>query len=239
MEIIVAISILSILAATLAMRAGGMIDKGKTTKIVGLANTFKTVCASYHSDVGSYPREYANSTAANRRLSAKQATTGWSGPYIESPLTPGQNPFGGTVHLYDVVTAGNKIPGFDTDGDGTLDVKAGASMLYFSKVPAAAAEAIDDTIDRDLKGTWSNAHRERDTSSDVVVSIRSRSRLGASHATIHNTASRSVGPARVARAAHAHLDEAKLEIPGMSKGVRRCRQVTWTTSICLGRAAQV
>jgi hypothetical protein len=31
----------------------------------------------------------------------------------------------------------------------------------------------------------------------------------------------------------------KLEIPGMSKGVRRCRQVTWTTSIWLGRAARV
>jgi type II secretory pathway pseudopilin PulG len=161
MEIIVAISILSILAATLAMRAGGMIDKGKTAKIVGLANTFKTVCASYNADVGSYAREYANSSAGNRRLSATQTTAGWSGPYIESPLTPGQNPFGGTVHLYDVVTAGNKIPGFDTDGDGTLDVKAGANMLYFSKVPAAAAEAIDNTIDRDLKGTWDKAGRVR------------------------------------------------------------------------------
>lgn len=161
MEIIVAISILSILAATLAMRAGGMIDKGKTAKVVGLASTFKTVCASYHSDVGSYAREYANSSNGNRRLSSKQTSPGWSGPYLESPLTPGQNPFGGTVHLYDNVKAGNKINGFDIDGDGTLDVKTTGNCLYFSKVPPEAAQAIDSSIDRDLKGTWNAAGRVR------------------------------------------------------------------------------
>ncbi|MFT7669168.1 MAG: type II secretory pathway pseudopilin PulG [Planctomycetota bacterium] len=161
MEIIVAVSILSILAATLATRAGGMIEKGKVTKIVGLADTFKTVCASYHADVGSLPREYANSSAGNRRLSASQSSAGWSGPYLEAPLTPGQNPFGGTVHLYDTVKAGNKIPGFDTDGDGTLDLKGTGNMLFFSKVPAEAAEAIDNTIDRGLNGTWNEAGRVR------------------------------------------------------------------------------
>lgn len=161
MEIIVAISILSILAATLAMRAGGMIDKGKTSKVIGLSNTFKTVCASYHADVGTYAREYANSSAGNRRLSAKQTAPGWSGPYIESPLTPGQNPFGGTIHLYDTVKAGNRIPGFDVDGDGTLDVKDAANMLYLTKVEEAAATAIDSSIDRDLKGSWDKAGRVR------------------------------------------------------------------------------
>lgn len=161
MEIIVAISILSILAATLAMRAGGMIDKGKTAKVVGLASTFKTVCASYHADVGTYAREYANSSNGNRRLSVKQNSAGWSGPYLESPLTPGQNPFGGTVHLYDNVKAGNRIPGFDVDGDGTLDVKTNANMLFFTKVPPEAAESIDGSIDRDLKGNWEKNGRVR------------------------------------------------------------------------------
>ncbi len=161
MEIIVAISILSILAATLAMRAGGMIEKGKTAKVVDLASTFKTVCATYHADVGGYAREYANSGKNNRRLSAKQNSTGWSGPYLESALTPGQNPFGGTIDLYDNVRTGNKIPGFDVDGDGSLDVRGDGNVLYLSEVPREAAEAIDASIDRDLNGAWNKRGRVR------------------------------------------------------------------------------
>lgn len=160
-EIIVGISFISILAGTVAMRSGGMIDRGKTSEVVSLARTFKAVCASYHADVGSYAREYANSSAGNRRLSADQPFNGWSGPYIESPLAPAQNPFGGTLHLYDNVRAAGRIPGFDVDGDGRLDVKGTGNMLFLTKVEHEDAEAIDKSIDGSLAGYWSKAGRVR------------------------------------------------------------------------------
>jgi len=160
-EILVAISVIAILAGTVAMRSGGMVDRGKTSEVVRLAKTFKDVCASYHADIGSYAREYANSSAGNRRLSAEQSFNGWSGPYIESPLSPGQNPFGGTMHLYDHVRAGGRVPGFDVDGDGTLDIKGAGNMLFFTRVEHDAAAAIDKSIDGRLDGYWSKAGRVR------------------------------------------------------------------------------
>jgi len=160
MEIIVAVSILSILAATLAMRAGGMIDKGKTAKVIELTSTFKTVCATYHADVGSLPHEYSGYQANHRHLSGTQSANGWDGPYLEAPLTHAQNPFNGQMHLYDRATV-HGLSGFDVDGDGTDDVTGDANVLYLSNVPADAAQTIDTRIDQGIPGTWSSSGRVR------------------------------------------------------------------------------
>ena len=161
MEVIVAVSILSILAGALALRAGGMIDKGKATKVVNMVGTFKTACAAYHADVGSYAHEYSGYKANHRHLSGTQKKAGWSGPYVESPRTHGQNPFGGQMHLYDRVTAGSRIEGFDVDGDENLDVTGSANMLWLSKVPPDSAKQIDSTLDRGLPEKWQNTGRVR------------------------------------------------------------------------------
>ncbi len=159
MEIIVAVSILSILAGALAMRAGGMIEKGKSGKVINLISTLKTACAAYNVDTGNFAREYSGYAAAHRKLSGTQTEAGWSGPYIEGPLTHAQNPFGGSMHLYDSVVAGSWITGFDVDADGTDDVTSSGCMLYLSGVEADEAERIDGAIDIGLSGTWSDSGR--------------------------------------------------------------------------------
>ncbi len=171
MEIIVAVSILSILAATLAMRAGGMLDKGKVTKVVNLTDSLKTAAAAYHMDVGSLAWEYSGHGANNRMLSGTQTSTGWNGPYIESPLTYKQNPFNGGMHLYNVVTANSWITGFDVDGDETEEVTGAANMLWLSNVPEESAKAIDDAIDRGIPGTWTETGRVRYSAGDKHVYI--------------------------------------------------------------------
>ncbi len=164
MEIIVAVSILSILAAAIAIRAGGMIDKGNSTKVVNLVSTLKTACAAYHADVGSYAYEYSGAAASSRKLSGTQTTAGWSGPYLEGPLTHAQNPFGGSMHMYNRVTAGSRITGFDVDGDGTEEVTGYANMLWLSNIEEASAEKIDGAIDRGVPGDWEDTGRVRYTS---------------------------------------------------------------------------
>ena len=161
MEIIVAVSILSILAATLALRAGGMIDKGKNGKVIQLISALKTACEMHHADTGSFAREYSGYAPKHRKLSAKQTQTGWDGPYLEAPLTHKQNPYNGSTHLYNSVTANSWLTGFDVDGDGTDDVTSQGNMLWMSNVPAAAAESINDSFDAGIGGNWSATGRVR------------------------------------------------------------------------------
>ena len=159
MEIIVAVSILSILAAALATRAGGMIEKGKSGKIINLVSTLKTACTAYNVDTGNFAREYSGYPVAHRKLSGTQTEPGWSGPYLEGPITHAQNPYGGQMHLYDLVTAGNWISGFDVDADGTLDVTGNASMLYMNGIEESEAKSINDAIDLGLTGSWQDRGR--------------------------------------------------------------------------------
>ena len=159
MEIIVAVSILSIMAAGLALRTSGMIDKGRTAKVINLVDTLKTACGAYYLDTNAYANEYSGYTAPNRKLSATQTISGWSGPYLDAPLTHDKNPFGGSMHLYGYVTPGSWISGFDIDADGSLDVTGQACMLYLSNVSAEAAEVIDEKIDAGLPGSWEDLGR--------------------------------------------------------------------------------
>jgi type II secretory pathway pseudopilin PulG len=170
MEIIVAVSILSILAATLAMRAGGMIGKGKNARVIELASTFRTLCAAYHADVGAFPREYSASNANNRDLSTAQTAAGWSGPYLEAPLTHSQNPYNGQMHLYNSSTI-QGLSGFDVDGDGTDDVTGAANVLYLSSVSTESATEIDSRLDPGVPGTWSTTGRVRYNTSNSRLYI--------------------------------------------------------------------
>jgi len=161
MEIVVAASILSILAATLAVRAGAMIDTAGVTRVVDLVGSLETACAAYHADVGELPYEYSGYSATHRKLSGLQSADGWSGPYLEQPLTHGLNPHGGSLHLYSGVTTNGWVSGFDTDGDGADDVTAEGNMLYLTEVTANSAKAIDRNLDADIGGSWSASGRVR------------------------------------------------------------------------------
>jgi prepilin-type N-terminal cleavage/methylation domain-containing protein len=171
LEIIVAIAILATLVGVVAMNAGGAVERGKSSKVLQLVDTFRTACASYHVDVGSYPYEYSGYAAAYRKLSGTQTSAGWRGPYIEAPLTTNQNPYGGAIHLYNTVTANGWITGFDCDGDGTEEVTSSACMLWLAGVSSAAAQAIDDALDAGISGTWSSSGRVRYTSSNSQLYI--------------------------------------------------------------------
>ena len=68
------------------------------------------------------------------------------------------HPSAGTLHLYtSAVVNGNT--GFDTDGDGALDVTTNACTLWLSAITQQEAQAIDTAFDRGIAGTWSDTGR--------------------------------------------------------------------------------
>ena len=165
LEIVIAISVLAIIAGVVGLRSGSVIEKSKATNALQMIDTLKSASIMYHTDTGQFAREYAGYGASARNLTATQSVAGWAGPYIENQLPVNANPWGGTTHLYNTVTAGNWIPGFDFDGDGTLDVTGAGNMVYMQRADEAAAQAVDAAIDKSTPGNWNETGRVRYVSS--------------------------------------------------------------------------
>lgn len=161
LEIVIAISVLAILAGVMTLRSGTVIEKGKVQNALETLDAIRKASVMYHADTGQFAHEYAGYAANNRRLSGIQTLAGWSGPYLESQLPVNANPWGGTTHLYRTVTANSWIPGFDVDGDGNLDVTSNGNMVYFARVDEGAARRIDETLDKTTPGAWNETGKVR------------------------------------------------------------------------------
>lgn len=160
-ELVITMTILSILVGVVSFRSGAVVERSKVSKIGSLVGTLKTACTLHHADTGNFAREYTGYAASNRLLTGTQSTAGWNGPYLETPLAHGNhNPYG-QLHLYSTVTANGWIAGFDLDGDGTNDVTGAANMLYLSGLTPEAAKMLNDTFDTNVKGDWRNTGRVR------------------------------------------------------------------------------
>ena len=155
LELVITLSLIAILVGVVSFRSTTVLDKGKVSAIAQLGKQLKTACAMYYSDTNAYAIEFAGGSIAQRRLSSNQTSiSGWAGPYIEKPLSDnGSNPFG-RVRLYNRVTVGGWIPGFDLDGDGNLDVSSTANMMWLTGIESNIAEALDRTFDQGVPGTW-------------------------------------------------------------------------------------
>jgi general secretion pathway protein G len=170
-ELVVTMTILSILVGVVSFRSGSVVQKSKTTKILSLVDNLKTACALYHADTGEYAYEYTGYSATSRKLSGTQTIAGWNGPYLEAPLANKEsNPFG-SLHVYNNPKANNWIPGFDVDGDGAIDVDADANMLWLSGIDEATAKLLNDALDKNGQGTWTDAGRVRWSSSSKYAWI--------------------------------------------------------------------
>ena len=161
LEVIIAIAIIAILVGVVGYRSGGAIQRGQASRLLQLIQSVEHAATAYYADNGSYAREYEvpNYSGTNRRLTATQSSSGWQGPYLERPFANNDtNPFG-TVRLYDRLTAGNWVTGFDTDGNGTDDYTGNGCMLYLTGVPQEVVESLDKSIDGGIPGDWARTGR--------------------------------------------------------------------------------
>jgi prepilin-type N-terminal cleavage/methylation domain-containing protein len=158
LEIVIALAVIAMIVGVVAIRSGGVINKGKATRVVQLIDTLKKAAAQYHADTNRFAIERMNGNLANRDLSGTQTVAGWQGPYLESPLTAGMHPSSGTMHLFDTsVVNGNT--GFDIDGNGVLDVTDSCNTLWLNNVTQVDAQAIDTVFDKGIAGNWYDSGR--------------------------------------------------------------------------------
>lgn len=161
-ELVITLTIMTILVGVVSMRSSGVTDRARATKIVETVEALRTPVMLYHEDTGQLPREYSGWTGASfHRLSADPGVAGWEGPYIEGPIRRAWNPTGAQVHLFSYVvpgyTGGN---GFDLDGDGSTDVTGNqGAMITFWNVEPDVATRVDSSFETGAPGAWQDTGR--------------------------------------------------------------------------------
>ena len=154
-ELIITLSLIAILVGVVGFRSSNVVEKSKVNAILQLTRNLTTACALYQADTGLLPVEYPDSSSSNfRDLSSPQTSAGWAGPYLDQPLTHGDsNPYG-HLRLYNRVNVNGWIPGFDVDGDGTVDVASGGNLLWLDCISEESAALIDRQMDSGVPGDW-------------------------------------------------------------------------------------
>jgi prepilin-type N-terminal cleavage/methylation domain-containing protein len=159
-ELVITMTIMVILVGVVSMRATGVTDRARSTKIIATIESLETPVMLYHQDTGQLPTEYSGWQGASyHRLSADPGVTGWDGPYISDPIRRSWNPTGGSVHVFNYVVGGyTNGNGIDLDGDGTGDVAGtNGSIITFWDVEQDVAEKVDRAFDDDVTGNWQDA----------------------------------------------------------------------------------
>ncbi|MEZ6018245.1 MAG: prepilin-type N-terminal cleavage/methylation domain-containing protein [Planctomycetota bacterium] len=176
-ELVITMTIMAILVGVVSMRSGALTTKAQANKVAQTVETYKTACTMYFGDTGVTPLEYTGYTGATyHRLSQDPSVAGWSGPYIERPISQAESPVNSTVHLYASAVYANS-DGFDIDGDGTADIAANAAntnVLAYWGVSAELAKAVDSIIDKSsATADWANTGRvEFNGSNHMTILVR-------------------------------------------------------------------
>ncbi|MFT7075038.1 MAG: prepilin-type N-terminal cleavage/methylation domain-containing protein [Planctomycetota bacterium] len=161
-ELVITMTIMTILVGVVSMRASGMTDKARSAKIVGTVENLRTPVTLYQQDTNQLPREYSGYQGATyHRLYQDPGVSGWDGPYITDPIRRSWNPTGGQVHIYNTIPAAYaNNNGFDMDGDGSTDVIGNQGcVITFWTISLEVAQKVDRAFDESLPGTWSDAGR--------------------------------------------------------------------------------
>lgn len=161
-ELVITMTIMTILVGVVSMRASGMTDKARAAKIIQTVDALRTPMMLYHEDTGQLPREYSGWDGASfHRLAMDPGVAGWDGPYVDDPIRRSWNPTGGQVHIFNyIVSSYSGGNGFDIDGDGTSDVSGTeGSIMTFWEIDEGVAEKVDRSFDNALPGNWMDAGR--------------------------------------------------------------------------------
>ncbi len=173
-ELVITMTIMTILVGVVSMRANGMTDKARAAKIVSTVEGLRTPVMMYHQDTNQLPYEYSGYQGGTyHRLSLDPGVANWDGPYIETPISRSWNPTGELIHMYNQAIpsySGNN--GFDIDGDGTQDVdQYDATTLVIWGIEEGVAEKVDRAFDSNLGGTWTDAGRVEYTAASRRMNI--------------------------------------------------------------------
>ena len=173
-ELVVVIAVIALLAGVLIPNVTSVTKDAKASKILQLYDSMRTACERYYIDMGSLPIEYSGSSynsASYHLLSLTQSSSNWKGPYIDHPLSTGDNPFDSTVYLYNSIGS-HASNGFDLNGDGTDDATGTGNYLVLWGIPSDTAQFVDSALDKgNLGSDWKSSGRVEYVSSEKKLAI--------------------------------------------------------------------
>lgn len=161
-ELVITMTIMAILVGVVSMRATGVTDRARSSKIIATIENLMKPVLLYHQDTGQLPVEYSGWQGSTyHRLSTDPGVEGWDGPYISDPIRRSWNPTGGSVHVFNYVVPGyTNNNGIDLDGDGTSDVTGtNGSIMTFWDVEEDVAQKVDKAFDGGVSGNWMDGGR--------------------------------------------------------------------------------
>ena len=134
------------------------VKRGSTAShILTLISLLRESADRHHRDTGRYAEE--TSTASDEdahQLSQPQDYSGWCGPYLDQPFSTETNPCGGASSLVPTLS---DTGGFDPTGRGDVQLAGPGQCLTLSGVPLEIAHEIDQAIDRNVPGDWTDTGR--------------------------------------------------------------------------------
>lgn len=172
----IASSIFIIVAVVATPAMDEIVEDGKSLKVLRLYERLSAACGRHKEDTGRLASEFSSSSQSDRRnlkmyhqLSTKQLYAGWNGPYIQMPVSPADNPFGGKVELHNNLSTSPAL-GFELK-DGKLAHEAG-QYLVLTQIPEEVARRLErhidfvDGEDRELSPDWRTKGRVEYTNDD-------------------------------------------------------------------------
>lgn len=161
LEILIVVIVIGILAALIIPQMSQAAGDAKVTRVIQLVDSVRTAVQAHHADTGRLAREFSNSDAtAEHHLSIRQTYLNWNGPYIDRPLTGGENPFGGIIRVYDRFDAGPAHPvGFDLIGRGSDTATGAGQFILLTQINETVARQLDEILDRGVNGDWRSTGR--------------------------------------------------------------------------------
>jgi len=159
-ELTVVVAIIVALAAVVIPVVGSAREDRHVAQMLRVVDALRGACLKYYSDTGSCARELSSSDAAiDHQLALRHTVGGWRGPYINPVLSQGDNPFGGTVHVYGGLGMAFQGGFRLTSGSGAITAKGLGNFVRFTSIPSSVAKGIDAQLDEGIPGPWKKGGR--------------------------------------------------------------------------------
>lgn len=148
-------------------------DDSNADQVLKLIEHVKRGCDLYYFDVGSFAMEYLDGAYSNymaHNLSRSTGSGQWNGSYIRQLLTNRDNPFGGTIPIYNYLDYANA---FDLNSDGVIATRCDGNFIVFLSISVRVAKRINYILDgnRDAKNWLSRGRVKYSKKAAVSQSI--------------------------------------------------------------------
>ena len=165
-DVLLTIAFSTILLSVAIPGIGLMRDNYRRDEIVELINDIGRSSHRFLKDTGQPAIEFAAAKDGQsyvhpryHQLSMPQEIQGWRGPYLKSPLSCSDNPYGASIYIIDKLNV-SPAHGFDLKANGEIVGGPGQFVVLYG-VPERIAKMVDTVIDDEFceSASWDSVGR--------------------------------------------------------------------------------